>query len=266
MVGIGTGTTRPSRSRCWRSSVSQARSASLLAPRRPTASWPRMRKLHTSLATPPLSGAMRAASSPHRASASHPTGEILDQLDCHPVLAISTSTSEAALGLPHRAETDARAATTRFRQFHCLAAIRAFTDGRGARHFALRRGAQCGSCRDAVRCADPASRQARKDRATERAVATGWAARHAEVAAIGGLGAASGRFCLRRGAMPPPDRQGRAVGPTTGFASPNMAGSMFSWKRLKRQPLPVRLTMQSPPAVAMATGPIATFILRIEKR
>jgi len=35
-----TGTVRPSRSRCWRSSVSHSRSASLLAPRRPTARCP----------------------------------------------------------------------------------------------------------------------------------------------------------------------------------------------------------------------------------
>ena len=61
------------RSRCWRSSVSHARSASLLAPRRPTARWPSTRTLHTSLATPPASGSMRATSSPHRPSASHPT-------------------------------------------------------------------------------------------------------------------------------------------------------------------------------------------------
>ena len=39
-VGIGTGPVRPSRSRCWRSSVFHARSASLLAPRRPTARCP----------------------------------------------------------------------------------------------------------------------------------------------------------------------------------------------------------------------------------
>src|SRR5215510_5376533 len=75
-VGIGTGTVRPSRSRCWRSSVSHARSASLLAPRRPTARCPRTRTLRRSLATPPESGSMRAASSPHCPSAFHPTGDI----------------------------------------------------------------------------------------------------------------------------------------------------------------------------------------------
>ena len=74
VVGIGTGTARPSRSRCWRSSVSQARSASLLAPRRPTASRPLTRTRHTSLATPPASGSMRTTSSPHCRSAAHPTG------------------------------------------------------------------------------------------------------------------------------------------------------------------------------------------------
>ena len=76
VVGIGTGTVRPSRSRCWRSSVSHARSASFLAPRRPTARCPWTRTLHTSLATPPASGSMRATSSPHCPSAFHPTGDI----------------------------------------------------------------------------------------------------------------------------------------------------------------------------------------------
>src|SRR6201995_5429998 len=76
VVGIGTGTVRPSRSRYWRSSVSHARSTSLLAPRRPTARRPLTRTLHTSLATPPASGSIRATSSPQCASASHPTGDI----------------------------------------------------------------------------------------------------------------------------------------------------------------------------------------------
>jgi hypothetical protein len=61
IVGIGTGTLSPARSRCWRSSVSHVRSSSLLLPRRPTASCPLMRTLHTSLATPPVSGSMRVA-------------------------------------------------------------------------------------------------------------------------------------------------------------------------------------------------------------
>jgi hypothetical protein len=72
VVGIGTGTVNPSRLRCLRSSVSHARSASLLAPRRPTARGPWRRTLHTSLATPPESGSMRAASSPQFVRASHP--------------------------------------------------------------------------------------------------------------------------------------------------------------------------------------------------
>src|SRR3954453_20001028 len=59
------------------SSVSHARSASLLAPRRPTARCPSTRTLHTSLATPPASGSRRATSSPHCLSAAHPTGRIL---------------------------------------------------------------------------------------------------------------------------------------------------------------------------------------------
>src|SRR5947207_6979588 len=58
------------------SSVSHDRSASLLAPRRPTARCPLKRTLHTSLATPPVSGSMRATSSPHFWSASHPTRHI----------------------------------------------------------------------------------------------------------------------------------------------------------------------------------------------
>ncbi|MGF6229380.1 hypothetical protein QFZ27_003335 [Inquilinus ginsengisoli] len=82
VVGIGTGTVSPARSRCWRSSVSHARSASLLAPRRPTARCPWIRTLHTSLATPPASGSRRATSAPHCPSASHPTGDIFDQPDC----------------------------------------------------------------------------------------------------------------------------------------------------------------------------------------
>src|SRR5574338_167130 len=55
-AAIGGGTLSPSRSRCWRSAVSHARSASLLTPRRATASCPWTRTLHTSLATPPASG------------------------------------------------------------------------------------------------------------------------------------------------------------------------------------------------------------------
>src|SRR5207248_11131036 len=39
-------------------------------------SCPLTRTLHTSLATPPVSGSTRATSSPHRPSASHPTGHI----------------------------------------------------------------------------------------------------------------------------------------------------------------------------------------------
>ena len=54
--------------------VSHARSASLLAPGRPTARCPRTRTLHTSLATPPASGSTRPASSPHSPSISRPTG------------------------------------------------------------------------------------------------------------------------------------------------------------------------------------------------
>jgi len=41
-------------------------------PRRPTARCPLTRTLHTSLATPPAGGAMRAMLSPHCPSASHP--------------------------------------------------------------------------------------------------------------------------------------------------------------------------------------------------
>src|ERR1019366_5569422 len=90
VVGIGTGTGSPSRSRCWRSSVSHARSASLRPPRRPTARCRLTRTLHTSLATPlatpPPSGSMRATSSPHWSSVSHPTGhifaEFLTSLTC----------------------------------------------------------------------------------------------------------------------------------------------------------------------------------------
>ena len=77
VVGIGTGTVRPSKSRCTRSSVSHARSALLRTPRRATATIPLMWTDHTSLATPPASGSMRATSSPHCVSASHPTGSIL---------------------------------------------------------------------------------------------------------------------------------------------------------------------------------------------
>src|SRR6185436_5640127 len=46
------------------------------APRRPTARCPWTRTLHTSLATPPASGSMRATSSPQCPSAFHPTGDI----------------------------------------------------------------------------------------------------------------------------------------------------------------------------------------------
>src|SRR5262249_49106429 len=42
-----------------------------------TARCPLTRTLHTSLATPPASGAMRATSSPHCSSASHPTGHLM---------------------------------------------------------------------------------------------------------------------------------------------------------------------------------------------
>src|SRR5687767_13125939 len=49
----------------------------LLTPRRPTARCPLTRTVHTSLATPPASGSMRATSSPHCSSVSHPTGHIL---------------------------------------------------------------------------------------------------------------------------------------------------------------------------------------------
>src|SRR5262249_52288056 len=56
---------------------SHARSASLLTPRRATARCPLTRTVHTSLATPPASGSMRATSSPHCSSASHPTGGVL---------------------------------------------------------------------------------------------------------------------------------------------------------------------------------------------
>src|SRR3954447_1061413 len=63
------------------SSVSHERSASLLAPRRPTARCPWTCTLHTSLATPPESRSMRATSSPHCPSASHPTVDIFDQPD-----------------------------------------------------------------------------------------------------------------------------------------------------------------------------------------
>ena len=74
VVGSGTGTVSPSRSRCRNSSVSHARSASLRLPSRPTASCPLTRTLHTSLTpTPPVSGSMRATSSPHWSSASQPT-------------------------------------------------------------------------------------------------------------------------------------------------------------------------------------------------
>src|SRR5262245_13243986 len=87
-------------------SVSHARSASLLAPRRPTASCPWTRTLHTSLATPPESRSMRAASSPHCPSASHPTGDIFDQPDwCSTLeqdeLKWSHSPCSNALFLPH---------------------------------------------------------------------------------------------------------------------------------------------------------------------
>ena len=74
VVGIGSGTVRPSRSRSWSSPVSHARSESLRAPRRPTARCPLTRTLHTSLATPQVSGSMRATSSPHCSSTSHHTG------------------------------------------------------------------------------------------------------------------------------------------------------------------------------------------------
>lgn len=38
-------------------------------------------EMHGSLATPPATGSIRATSSPHCPSASHPTGDILDQPD-----------------------------------------------------------------------------------------------------------------------------------------------------------------------------------------
>jgi hypothetical protein len=63
-VGIGTGQSDPGGPSAGGVRPSQARSAWLLAPRRPTARVPRMRRLHTSLATPPASGSMRTASSP----------------------------------------------------------------------------------------------------------------------------------------------------------------------------------------------------------
>jgi hypothetical protein len=50
--------------RCRSRSVFHARSASLREPRRPTASCPLRRTLHTRLATPPASSSMRATSSP----------------------------------------------------------------------------------------------------------------------------------------------------------------------------------------------------------
>jgi len=83
-VGIGTGTVIPSRSRYRSSSVSHARSAWLRWPRRPTASCPLTRTLHTSFATPVWNRSMRATSSPHWSSASHP---------------ISTSSRRAAGGV-----------------------------------------------------------------------------------------------------------------------------------------------------------------------
>src|SRR5205823_9938389 len=77
VVGIGTGTVSPARSRCRSSSVSHARSASLLVPSRPTATCPLTRTLHTWLMpTPPVSGSIRVTSAPHCPSASHPTGHI----------------------------------------------------------------------------------------------------------------------------------------------------------------------------------------------
>src|SRR3954453_20184117 len=76
LVGIGTGTVIPSRSRCRNSSVSQPRSASLRPPSRATPSCPLTRKLQTSLTPPPVSRSTRATSLLHWLSASHPTHTI----------------------------------------------------------------------------------------------------------------------------------------------------------------------------------------------
>ena len=49
--------------------------------------------LHTSLATPPASGSMRATSSPHCPSATHPTGDIFAEFRQHIRQATAGSTS-----------------------------------------------------------------------------------------------------------------------------------------------------------------------------
>lgn len=77
VVGIGTGTASPARSRCSSRSASHSRSASFRCPSRATASLPPTRTLQTSLDVPPVSRLMRTASSPHRLSASQAKAALL---------------------------------------------------------------------------------------------------------------------------------------------------------------------------------------------